>query len=422
MDKHKLQTVGPHFRNALNTASLPFIVSTIPFVLSFFSALLCPTTNSDPLPLSRSTISVALFSHAAQKALFVSMDALLRVMAAKKQHLSAVQAQKQKQTQTQSVDGKYLRRSEVEKLLERDHVALEQATEAEPQAPTKLTVEPKTSIEYTEIKSNDKGPPEALLAWPDLRRRLRELGEPITLFGETLLDRMTRLCRVEMDAATKHDDDLGAGHGIRNRFVGGEEREQADDAAEDAEEFEASAGGDDDTQRASRRRARDDEVDDEDEKDADKMVYRFFKRMLRGWETDLAGRPDHVKRTAQGKIAVKTMKQCKDYIRPLFKLCKQRQVPPDILPNLVAIVKFCRQGEFVLANDAYIKLAIGNAAWPIGVTMVGIHERTGREKINSNKQAHVMNNESQRKYLTSVKRLMSYAQSVSNVPPSKRVL
>ncbi|KAJ8535279.1 hypothetical protein ON010_g13458 [Phytophthora cinnamomi] len=152
------------------------------------------------------------------------------------------------------------------------------------------------------------------------------------------------------------------------------------------------------------------------------MVYRFFKGMMQRWEKDLAGRPDHVKRTAQGKIAVKTMKQCKDYIRPLFKLCKQRQVPPDILPNLVDIVKFCRQGEFVMANDAYIKLAIGNAAWPIGVTMVGIHERTGREKINSNKQAHVMNNESQRKYLTSVKRLMSYAQSVSNVLPSKRVL
>eukprot|EP00644_Phytophthora_capsici_P001802 jgi/Phyca11/107650/e_gw1.14.775.1 len=152
------------------------------------------------------------------------------------------------------------------------------------------------------------------------------------------------------------------------------------------------------------------------------MVYRFFKGMLQRWEKDLASRPEHVKRTAQGKIAVKTMKQCKDYIRPLFKLCKHRQVPPDILPNLVDIVKFCRQGEFVMANDAYIKLAIGNAAWPIGVTMVGIHERTGREKINSNKQAHVMNNESQRKYLTSVKRLMSYAQSISNVLPSKRVL
>jgi hypothetical protein len=27
------------------------------------------------------------------------------------------------------------------------------------------------------------------------------------------------------------------------------------------------------------------------------------------------------------------------------------------------------------AADAYVGVAIGNAAWPIGVTMVGIHER-----------------------------------------------
>jgi pre-mRNA-splicing factor 18 len=50
-------------------------------------------------------------------------------------------------------------------------------------------------------------------------------------------------------------------------------------------------------------------------------------------------RPDHAKRTAQGKIDTKTQKQCKDYIRPLFKLCKRRDVPGDILVNLVLIMK-----------------------------------------------------------------------------------
>ena len=33
----------------------------------------------------------------------------------------------------------------------------------------------------------------------------------------------------------------------------------------------------------------------------------------------------------------------------------------------------------------YLRTAIGNAPWPIGLTMVGIHERTGREKISSSK-------------------------------------
>ena len=51
------------------------------------------------------------------------------------------------------------------------------------------------------------------------------------------------------------------------------------------------------------------------------------------------------------------------------------------------------------ANDAYLEMAIGNAPWPIGVTMVGIHARTGREKIFARNVAHVLNDETQRKYI-----------------------
>ena len=51
------------------------------------------------------------------------------------------------------------------------------------------------------------------------------------------------------------------------------------------------------------------------------------------------------------------------------------------------------------AHDAYLEMAIGNAPWPIGVTMVGIHARTGREKISSRYVAHVLNDETQRKYI-----------------------
>jgi pre-mRNA-splicing factor 18 len=55
--------------------------------------------------------------------------------------------------------------------------------------------------------------------------------------------------------------------------------------------------------------------------------------------------------------------------------------------------------------------------------MVGIHARSGREKIGSSNVAHVMNNELQRKYLTSVKRLISYCQKIRpDVDPSKKVV
>ncbi|KAH3892739.1 hypothetical protein DPMN_016867 [Dreissena polymorpha] len=44
-------------------------------------------------------------------------------------------------------------------------------------------------------------------------------------------------------------------------------------------------------------------------------------------------------------------------------------------------------------------MAIVNVPWPIGVTMVGIHARTGREKISSRYVAHVLNDETQRTYI-----------------------
>lgn len=351
----------------------------------------------------------------------------MKVMAAKKRDISIVQAEKRQSKE------KYLRKAEVEALLTSKFLqeeaqnkassALEVAQSAgdDGAARKKRKLESVEAQQHTEeskttekIQEQQEESEQIIrLPWNEMKQRLRERGQPITLFGESESDRMTRLQRAEHDAAVRNEDKLSGGHERRNR----EDEETFADVKRGEHEGDGSAAG---SSNKDKRAGKEDE--EEDENDHDKLVYRFFKNMLQLWERDLAERPDHVKRTAQGKIATKTMKQCKDYIRPLFKLCKMRAVPSDIGPNLVEIVKFCKQGEFVMANDAYIKLAIGNAAWPIGVTMVGIHERTGREKINSNKQAHVMNNEAQRKYLTSVKRLISYAQSISNVLPSKRVL
>ena len=59
----------------------------------------------------------------------------------------------------------------------------------------------------------------------------------------------------------------------------------------------------------------------------------------------------------------------------------------------------------------------------MGLTMVGIHERKAREGINSSKVSHIMNNEMQRKYLQSVKRLVTFEQNRrADVAPSKKVL
>jgi len=151
------------------------------------------------------------------------------------------------------------------------------------------------------------------------------------------------------------------------------------------------------------------------------QILFLFQKLLREWETELNERSDAVKRTANGKVATATFKQTVRNISPLFKLLKKRSIARDILHPLFEIVKLVREREYVAANKSYLTLAIGNAPWPMGVTMVGIHERSAREKIFSNQVAHILNDETQRKYIQAVKRLMSYAQSKYPNDPSKNI-
>lgn len=82
---------------------------------------------------------------------------------------------------------------------------------------------------------------------------------------------------------------------------------------------------------------------------------------------------------------------------------------------------FCLDKDYIRAHDKYIELAIGNSPWPMGVTMVGIHERSGRSKIYQSQVAHILNDDTTKKYLQSVKRIISLVQRKYPNAPSKSV-
>jgi pre-mRNA-splicing factor 18 len=79
--------------------------------------------------------------------------------------------------------------------------------------------------------------------------------------------------------------------------------------------------------------------------------------------------------------------------------------------------------EYRRANEVYLQLSIGNQQWPIGVTSIGIHDRTAREKLsfyaNVKSQAHIMNDEATRKYLHGVSRLINAVQRLRPTDPSR---
>lgn len=213
----------------------------------------------------------------------------------------------------------------------------------------------------------------------ELTARLRALGEPATLFGEGRGARARRLRRLTT-AVTEgpipttlqlvEEKDMKVGDGVP----------PADD-------------------RAARRWLF-------------RQLASYFTMVLREWEVALARehRADGGGGSAAARQAHATMVQCRQTMTPLFRKFEKGDLDESVLKSIVEIVRAAQERRYVDANDEYLRLSIGKAAWPIGVTMVGIHERSAREKLHNGERGHVMGDEVTRKYLQSIKRCLTFAQ------------
>jgi pre-mRNA-splicing factor 18 len=142
-----------------------------------------------------------------------------------------------------------------------------------------------------------------------------------------------------------------------------------------------------------------------------RQLASYFLMVLREWEVALAReRGPTQEDTFASKAAVNAMVSSRANMTPLFRKFESGDLDDDILKPVVEIVQAAQERRYVDANDGYLRLSIGKAAWPIGVTMVGIHERSAREKLHNGERGHVMGDEVTRKYLQSIKRCLTFAQ------------
>ncbi|KAK4170653.1 hypothetical protein QBC36DRAFT_200976, partial [Triangularia setosa] len=211
----------------------------------------------------------------------------------------------------------------------------------------------------------------------DLKSKLRELGHPAILFGESHISRLRRYRKAIRP-------DLPSAGPIRTKLLPVEEKDMKVP----------------------------DKIPPVADRKARKYLYRqlasYFNMILREWEAALA-REDNADTTA-GQQAINAMLSSKETMAPLFRLFEKGDLDESILEAIVEIVKAAQEKRYVDANDGYLRLSIGKAAWPIGVTMVGIHERSAREKLHNGERGHIMGSEVTRKYLQSIKRCLTFAQ------------
>ena len=154
--------------------------------------------------------------------------------------------------------------------------------------------------------------------------------------------------------------------------------------------------------------------DEEGRKYLLRQIASYFDMVLSEWRTALSRRPQEVKESFTGKQAYNNFQAAKSNLAPLFRQLESNTLPPTLLTPIHEIVNLSQLKRYVNANDAYLRLSIGKAAWPIGVTMVGIHERSAREKLHESEKdgaAQILADERTRKMLQGIKRCLSFAQT-----------
>ena len=163
-------------------------------------------------------------------------------------------------------------------------------------------------------------------------KKLRELEQPIRLFGESHTQRLRRLKK--LTDAKSRDNGSSAASSKRSPSP-------------------APLSG------------KDMLIDPADVTKNPNLVYQqlhaWFSLLISEWEKALADRPMAIKESYQGKQATTAMRQAVDYIQPLFRHFKRKDLEDDILTRVVEIVVEAQARRYVKANDVYLRLSIGNA-------------------------------------------------------------
>ena len=268
------------------------------------------------------------------------------------------------------------------------------------------------------------------LSEKDIIKELRVFGEPIRYFGETDDERLIRLRYLKLNKQEK--DEMNKVNKNEHIFNIQKEIDNELDVANayshktnDNNDRKDDIKGNNNTNNNNNNERKSKYLIEKYRKDFDcneDYVLYFFKRLLKLWENDLQNRSIDIKNSNIGKSETIRQKQTRRDIKPLFKQLKNRTVPRDVLDKSVKMAIYTSKREYVEAKRIFFEMAIGNAPWPMGVTMVGIHERSGRSKIFSSQIDHVLNDETQRKYIHAMERLMKFSQNkYPNSDPTKNV-
>jgi len=252
---------------------------------------------------------------------------------------------------------------------------------------------------------DDAEPPVPLI---EIIARLRDINYPIFLFGESRMatyKRMLMLERTAREQARKGDvscDLRSDGAGLNTQLTDLRNLHQRTN-------LDAQADHDSDSDV-------DLPVAEDDNARQQHYVYKWSRRMLKAWQEELAARPESYRAAIEGKHEIAQYRQSRRDLKPLLKKLKNREVPTNIANPLFEAVSLCDERKFKEAQEKYMELSIGNAAWPVGLNRVSIHMRSAASKIGNatGNAAHILGDETTRKFIMVIKRLLTLSEKLAS--------
>lgn len=156
----------------------------------------------------------------------------------------------------------------------------------------------------------------------------------------------------------------------------------------------------------------------------------YIHNILRQWEKEIKSQEVHIDDDTSSSIDKTTQERnelfydTKMSLFPLLVQLRKNSLPKNQLISVSTILFHLQRHEWDLSLQSYMQLSIGNVAWPIGVTSVGIHARSAHSKItgdrkhsyNMEKQinvANIMIDDSTRKWTTALKRLITISKNIA---------
>jgi pre-mRNA-splicing factor 18 len=275
------------------------------------------------------------------------MDQLLKEIERKKSNLDQSK---------DKIGKKYIKRGDLERLRQEEYLKRQEEMErnraakkikiAKAAISEPLKVLKKVQVEIVELDESE------------IKKRLRYHKQPITLFGESNTERSMRLQKVESveerSKAVTFKSLVDANEqDLTEDLLKGDQA----DVEKETEEI--------DTTGISV------ELIKNDLDFGCDLIIAYFQRLFRQWEKKMQSRPDDVKRSTKGKLQSINLAQASEHLKPFWDGLRKRNLAMDILIRIADVCRHLQNHSFNLANDAYIRLSIGNAPWPIGVTGSG---------------------------------------------------